>query len=462
MRFRERALKSGVLVPCSPKPHVLKLKEKSFADLAWIDLFFNNVKDFLFLREEDSVLILPPNRVYKLNCTGIQVLKHLYSGRSILSLPGLLPGERSTDVNMFFSNLKAIYEGSIVNMDEAGAMELIPFDFSYTRLPILGEIAVTYRCNNRCLFCYAHCDNRQRTGDKKRNGEELPTRRLKRIIRIFKEKAKIPFFSFTGGEPLLRKDLEKLILYAVRLKLKVNLISNGILATPSRSESLYRSGLKTAQISVEGSNAKTHDGLTGVPGSFDKTLSGIRNLQKAGISVQTNTTLSGMNVESAGEMPEFLKGIGIDRFAMNLFIPSGRGLDHEELFLPYSNIAPVIETVRREACRLGMTFYWYSPIPHCHYNPIARGLGNKSCAAMDGLLSVSPNGDVLPCSSYPEVIGNLFDRSFSDIWFSNRALYFKEKRYAPSECKGCEQFTACQGACPLYWSYAGTGEIRKI
>ncbi len=40
----------------------------------------------------------------------------------------------------------------------------------------------------------------------------------------------------------------------------------------------------------------------------------------------------------------------------------------------------------------GMIFYWYSPIPHCHYNTIARGLGNKSCAAMDGLLSVSPPG----------------------------------------------------------------------
>ncbi|HTP60097.1 MAG TPA: SPASM domain-containing protein, partial [Spirochaetia bacterium] len=97
----------------------------------------------------------------------------------------------------------------------------------------------------------------------------------------------------------------------------------------------------------------------------------------------------------------------------------------------------------------------------CHYNTIARGLGNKSCAAMDGLLSVSPIGDVLPCSSYPQAMGNLLETPFRDIWFSERAAWFKNKRYAPSACGGCESFTACQAACPLYWKWAGTAEVRN-
>jgi radical SAM protein with 4Fe4S-binding SPASM domain len=108
-----------------------------------------------------------------------------------------------------------------------------------------------------------------------------------------------------------------------------------------------------------------------------------------------------------------------------------------------------------------MTFYWYSPIPHCHYNTIAKGLGNKSCAAMDGLLSVSPSGDVLPCSSYPEPMGNLFETGFREIWFSARARHFKSKEYAPVECAGCGSFVACQAACPLYWRSVGTAEIRN-
>ena len=160
---------------------------------------------------------------------------------------------------------------------------------------------------------------------------------------------------------------------------------------------------------------------------------------------------------------------------MNLYIPVGRGacVPHgapaavvqeapdPDLFFPYSSVGPVIEAVRAAARAEGMTFYWYSPVPHCIYNPIAKGLGNKSCAAMDGLLSVSPAGDVLPCSSYPLSMGNLLTRDFRTIWFSAAARRFKNKEYAPAACAGCSGFTACQSACPLYWESAGTGEIVR-
>jgi radical SAM protein with 4Fe4S-binding SPASM domain len=79
---------------------------------------------------------------------------------------------------------------------------------------------------------------------------------------------------------------------------------------------------------------------------------------------------------------------------------------------------------------------------------------------MDGLISVSPSGEVLPCSSYSEPMGSLLKQDFADIWFSARAGHFKNKRYAPSECSGCPSFVACQSACPLYWAYAGTGELE--
>ena len=80
---------------------------------------------------------------------------------------------------------------------------------------------------------------------------------------------------------------------------------------------------------------------------------------------------------------------------------------------------------------------------------------------MDGLLSVSPSGDVLPCSSYPEPMGNLLTGDFRQVWFSDRARHFKNKEYSPAACGGCESFTACQSACPLYWKAAGTAEIRN-
>ena len=71
------------------------------------------------------------------------------------------------------------------------------------------------------------------------------------MIRIFKDDAHLPFFSFTGGEPLLRRDLEDMIKFARHIGLQVNLITNGTLATPRRAASLFKAGLRTAQVSLE-------------------------------------------------------------------------------------------------------------------------------------------------------------------------------------------------------------------
>jgi radical SAM protein with 4Fe4S-binding SPASM domain len=427
----------------------LKTKE-----LRWIDSFISGIRDHILLREEDNVLIIPPNRVYKVNESGKRLMRFLLDGGRISSLRDITDGERTEHVHSFFCDLRAFFNGCPEMPESRRAVERIPFSFHFTRLPILGEIAVTYRCNNRCMFCYARCNEGK--GDR----SEISPGQVKYIIRIFKERAKIPFFSFTGGEPLIRKDLEQMIRYAVKQGLRVNLITNATLVTPKRARSLFRAGLRTAQVSVESHDEHIHDRLSGVPGSYRKTLYGIKLLQKAGIAVQTNTTLNSINETGIEKLPAFLKQHAIQRFSMNLFIPAGRGLDHHELFFPYSRVGAVIEKVRKEAVKNNLIFYWYSPIPHCYYNPIARGLGNKSCAAMDGLISVSPKGDVLPCSSYSEPMGNMLKEDFEDIWFSKRALFFKNKCFAPPECKGCEKFKACQSACPLYFQYAGTGEIK--
>jgi radical SAM protein with 4Fe4S-binding SPASM domain len=451
-------------------------------DLAWIDGFFRGVRGHVFVRSEDGVLILPPNQVFRLNEGGLRIVGHLLSGRPIARLPGIADGDRAREVNEFCSDLRDFYQGDSSGLDARASVELRPYTFDFTHLPILGEIAVTYACNNACRFCYAGCGtagrgcgpgaapdgHRAAPGGPDVASPPMTLAEAKRVIEIFKRDAQIPFFSFTGGEPLLRRDLEAMIRHARRLGLEVNLVTNGTLADPVRARSLARAGLRTAQVSVESPDATNHDDLTASPGSFDLTLAGIRNLQGAGISVQTNTTVTAVNAHLAPRMPAFLKSLGVSRFAMNLYIPAaatGAAPDGaaktDPLFFPYSRIGPVIDEVRAAARAEGLVFYWYSPTPHCLYNPIARGLGNKSCAAMDGLLSVSPSGDVLPCSSYPRPMGSLLRDGFRSIWFSAKARHFKQKEYAPAECAGCESFRACQAACPLYWSRAGTAEISN-
>ena len=431
--------------------------------LAWIDDFFREAGQHIFAREEDGVIILPPNQVYKANATGVAIVRHMLAGGKVAGIPGIEKDERARQVAAFVSDLRALSLGEPA-ADGHAPFETVPYTFQYTTLPILGEIAVTYRCNNACAFCYAGCGTHLQGCGTPRNlskGKEMSLAEIKRIIRIFKDDARIPFFSFTGGEPLLRRDLEEMIRFAKRCGLHVNLITNGILADHARARSLFKAGLRTAQVSIESASPAVHDALTSRPGSFDATVAGIRSLQAAGVLVQTNTTVTAMNAVEAPRMPAFLKNLGVSRFAMNLYLPTGGNVDADSLIVPYVRAGAIIDSVRGAARVEGLVFYWYSPIPHCHYNTIAHGLGNKSCAAMDGLLSVSPTGDVLPCSSYPEPMGNLLVERFRDVWFSPRARWFKNKEYAPAECAGCEGFTACQAACPLYWRYAGTSEIRN-
>ena len=428
-------------------------------DLSWVPEFWKSVRDYVFVREEDNVVILPPNMVYKTNETGVKILAALDSGQKIEKLPGM-DAAKLRDIAGFLSDIKDICDGRQVTT------ERVAYGFDFTRLPILGEIAVTYRCNNRCLFCYAGCGSGGSCGSGQAfpsgmASEELDTREIKRVIDIFREKAKIPFFSFTGGEPLLRSDLGELIAYADGKHLRVNLITNGTLASPERARSLYKAGLRTAQVSLESPDAAIHDRLCGAPGAHERTLAGIEALAAAGIRVQTNSTLTRPNRESLLSMPAYLKSLGVERFSMNLYIPAANSERAPELFVAYSETGAFVDEIRRQAFREGLTFFWYSPTPLCIYNPVARGLGNKSCAAADGLLSVNPAGDILPCSSYPESLGNILKKDFSDIWFSERAAHFKNKRYAPESCASCASFTACQAACPLYWDYAGYGELEN-
>ena len=191
------------------------------------------------------MIILPPNQVYKANATGIAVVRHLIDGGRVASIPGIGEPERAGQVASFVSDLRALYLGQPA---EGGRtpFDTVPFDFRYTKLPILGEIAVTYRCNNACVFCYAGCGAagctstpRSVTGS---DGHEMSPAEIERIIDIFADDAKIPFFSFTGGEPLLRGDLEGMIRSARRRGLQVNLITNGTLATARRARGLFAPG----------------------------------------------------------------------------------------------------------------------------------------------------------------------------------------------------------------------------
>ena len=426
----------------------------------WIDAYVERIKPYVRVRVKDSLLIKIPNQAWKLNPQGVKLLAFLLGGGRVLEVMGKYADKEkiSLDVYAFFRDLGALLKGCYDERAERLAVEKTPFALPYNELPVLSEIALTYRCNLACRFCYASCGCR-----KDESAKELGTAEIKKILDIIAGEAEIPSVSFTGGEPLLRPDIAELVAHAKRRGLWVNLITNGTLATPETAGALKLAGLDSAQVSIEAGEAGLHDRIAAVPGAFALTMAGLRNFRAAGIRVHTNTTVSALNKAAVEEIAGLVKELGLDKFSMNMLMPVGSaGANLEETFISYTEIGPVVDRARERAAELGLEFMWYSPTPVCIYNPIAKGLGNKGCSACDGLLSVAPNGDILPCSSYPKPMGNILAHQggFGALWSSAPIKYFPEKRFAHALCKACDALAHCNGACPLYWERAGYGELE--
>ncbi len=426
--------------------------------LDWIDAYAARLREFIFVREEDCLLIKVPNEAHKLNPSGARMLKALLDGASVADYwkrHGGTPAVRR-DIYDFFVALKRLLQGCVNERDLPRAVTVRPFGLGFNSLPVLSEVAVTYRCNLACRFCYAGCSCKKGTAGDMSDGE------IRRILRIIREDAQVPSVSFTGGEPTLRPELSAWVRHARHdLGMRVNLITNGTKIDEPLADALAEAGLHSAQVSVEAPLAAVHDALVRCEGAHERAVRAVGLLKDRGIRVHTNTTLNRMNLDSAAAMPAFIQGLGLTRLSMNLVIPTAAAATSDDINVTYTEIGDHVLKVQQAAEAAGVKFMWYSPTPVCLFNPILHRLGNKGCAACDGLLSVSPSGDVLPCSSWPEPVGNLLRDDFRSVWNSVQGKWLREKRFAPESCQTCEDFALCQGACPLYWRHFGCAELEE-
>ena len=433
-----------------------------YPGLAWVDSFIANVKPYIFVRLEDNLLIKRPNTATKLNPMGARLLYSLLNGKSLRQMLdpfGKEPG-KITAVTQFLEAVKHYLQGNLDEFSMNPAVETVPFAMNFSQYPVLAEVALTYRCNLKCRFCYAGCN---RTGNPIHSSEEMSFSQIKKVLRKLFHQAKVPSVSFTGGEPLLAPRLPRLIRFAKKLGMRVNLISNGTLVTPSIARQLADHGLDSAQISLEGVTPRIHDAIVQCQGAFQKAISAVRLLKENGILTHTNTTITGENLHECREFPEFIKKeLHNDKFSMNLVIPTGSGALQRTIPVKYSEIGPHLEKILEKSEEQGVEFMWYSPVPMCMFNSITHSLGNKGCSACDGLISIAPNGAVLPCASYADPVGNFLQEDFTSIWQSIKARKYREKSLAHPRCQHCDYFQVCNGACPLYWQHMGCEELAAV
>ncbi|MFN2292223.1 MAG: PqqD family peptide modification chaperone [Anaerolineae bacterium] len=412
--------------------------------------FVSSTRQYAFIRPEDRLLILRPNKIHHLNRTATEMLSALYSqevpdAAEVVQQAAARYGIPRTQVEADLERL--LRSLSLVLQDREGAAPAVrktPFGSHVRELPVLSEIALTYRCQNHCTFCYASAPDR---------GQQVPemtTAEVKRILDIIVDAARVPTVSFTGGEPTLRPDLPALIAYARSRQMRTNLITNGIRCGANGYVNLLASaGLDSAQVSLEAANSAIHDAIVGRPGAWRRTVRGIRNLKAEGIHVHTNTTINRLNRDHLLALVDFLASMEQPYLSMNMVIRTGDAVGRMEI--GYAEIGEIVLPVKERANEHGMKFVWYSPVPLCLFNPVAHGLGSQSCSAADGLLSVAPDGSVLPCSSFEQGVGNLLAEPFEAIWNRRAARYWREKEFLPPGCRDCEYAALCCAACPLYW-----------
>ena len=320
--------------------------------------------------------------------------------------------------------------------------------------PYKADLALHYRCNNRCSHCYNEPGRRQMRSLAGREWERV----LDRLWQIG-----VPYVIFTGGEPTLHDDIVGLIAHASSLGMICGMNTNGRWLSRERhwgnvhswfAGDLVMAGLDHVQITLASHRAEVHDRVVGCEGAFVETVAGIRRAVECGLHTLTNTTLTRDNAGEALQIVEFLCGLGVRTFAMNGMIHSGCGAGHPAA-LDAVQAAPILERVRDRAGELGMRFLWYTPTEHCRFSPVEAGLGIRCCNAAEYSICIEPSGDVLPCQSWYEPAGNLLADPWQSIWDSDlfrRIRYRRERpRQAglPESCAGCERLRICGGGCLL-------------
>ena len=339
---------------------------------------------------------------------------------------------------------------------ELGLETTMPFSARPTA-PYRLDLALTYRCNNDCAHCYnvehpSHFPSGSPGLPEEAQGSglkgELSTGDWKRIIDRAWELG-IPHIIFTGGEPTLRADLPELIAHAEHNGQITGLNTNARrLSDAHYVAALVEAGLDHVQITLESSQAEIHDRMVQAQGAFLQTVKGLKNALASPLYVMTNTTMLRTNVSTIPATLDFLAETGVPTIGLNALIYAGRG-SVVGTGLAESELSALLVVARQKTEARGQRLIWYTPTQYCNFDPVALDLGVKGCTAALYNMCVEPDGNVLPCQSYYQPLGNLLTSEWDSIWNHALAVRLRERKDLPAKCGGCALLAECGGGCPL-------------
>ncbi len=344
-------------------------------------------------------------------------------------------------------------------LDAASLPKTGPARYSQPGPPVIVW-NLTRRCNLKCLHCYNSSGEGGFPG-------ELTAKEAVSLIDDLSD-LKVPAIIFSGGDPLLRKDIFKLMAHAKAKQIRVILSTNGVTIDKITANRIKKAGADYVGVSLDG-GAEVNDSLRGVKGAFKKALDGIRRCRDAGLTIGVRFTMSKRTVAELPRVFELIEKEEIPRGYFSHLVFSGRGEKFSKEALTHGEARGAVDFIfEKAAWFIGKGVrkdivtgsndadgvYLYLKIKSIDPEKagrvydllLARG-GNTSGMAIGNIDNL---GEVHPDQFWSSrSLGNIRQRSFAEIWLDKKSPLLNALRNRKGLVKGrcplCRYLDICGG-----------------
>ncbi len=315
---------------------------------------------------------------------------------------------------------------------------------------------LTRRCNLACEHCYMDASSAA--------ADELG---LEEGIRLIDELAglKIPMLIMTGGEPLLSRNFYAYAFHARAVGLRTVISTNGTLITPEVAGLLREAEIRYVGVSLDSCRPEVHDKFRGVKGAYERALAGLKNARDAGLKTGLRVTLTRENWHEVPALLDLALEMNVPRFCLYHLVPTGRGADIVDMDVTADERRSVITFLAEAATELKdreiEILSTDSPMDGAYLlemlkdDPVRRERAWKllenagGCSAGTKVANISYDGDVHPCHFMPDVVGNIREKSFREIWIDDPSPELKALRGMRETllgaCGECDYKVLCGG-----------------
>ena len=307
--------------------------------------------------------------------------------------------------------------------------------------PLWLSLELTYRCPLKCSWCNNPLNFDDYTS------QELSTQEWTRVLREARDLGALQL-GFTGGEPLMRDDLEELVAYADSIGFYTNLITSGVGLTEARLAALKDAGLDHIQLSFQDATREANDLITNTR-TFDLKRKVAAMTKAAGYPTVINCVLHRTNIDHLDRIIEMAAEIGAEYLELaNTQYHGWAFLNRQALMPSAAQLAEAEAVTERWKARLG------KKMRILFVTPDYQTKKPKKC--MNGwgevFLSVTPDGLALPCHTARMLPGLEFpdvrDHSIDWIWHESPLFNrFRGTAWLPSTCQSCEDKDKDHGGC---------------